>query len=180
MTTPNMQFNEPIQASTFNRFGFHVGTYIPELTASVTNPVLGDPDEREGQWMQLGQLMFVWGRFRFGSSTGTPTPSAGSGQYIVSLPTPATDLFISTFGALGIPIGTAMVRDNSVITNSRKAFVQIRSLGDFSTGEVATAMLGVYSGSFGEVSDSSPFTFAARDAIAFHAIYPTAFLANPG
>ena len=178
MTTPNMQPLHPTRASTYNRFGFYVGTYTPMLTAATTDPVLGDGSEQEGHWMQVGQIMYVWGRIRFGSASGTPAPSNGLGQYIVSLPTPAVDLFQSTLGANGIPIGSGMTGDGSDILNGRKVFLQLRGRGDFATGVNATALLGVYSGSFGEVNETSPFTWAAGDRLAFFATYPTNFLVD--
>lgn len=175
MTTPNIQRSEPIRSSIFNRFGFHTGSWTPRLTATVTDPTLGAGSEAEGQWMQLGQIMFVWGRFRFGTTTGTPAPDGGSGNYVLHLPTHVVDIHPDIFTAVGSVLGTAELGDNSSVTpNSRKAWVQLTDRGDINTA--ATAEMFIGDGTFNSVSNTSPFTWGARDRLAFFVSYPTDFL----
>lgn len=70
--------------------------YTPALTALTTNPTLGSGSSASGGYFQFGSLIAFWAMINFGTS-GT---NAGSGQYRVSLPVPASS-FHSTRAPLG-------------------------------------------------------------------------------
>jgi hypothetical protein len=56
--------------------------YTPQLTATTTNPSLGN-GTATGRYAQIGKLVYFWAQITFGSTT-----TRGSGSYQVSLPVP--------------------------------------------------------------------------------------------
>lgn len=58
-----------------------IQTYVPSLTASTTNPVLGTGNTLVGLYYLIFDQVFTWGEFRFGTGA-----SVGSGIYAISLP----------------------------------------------------------------------------------------------
>lgn len=68
--------------------GYHVeriASYTPALTATTTNPTLGSGSSQYGRYCAFGQYVDVEIIIKFGTSG----VSAGSGTYLVSLPTNA-------------------------------------------------------------------------------------------
>lgn len=128
-------------------------SYTPVLTATTTNPTLGTGSTANG-WYTYGSEMVTYTFFlKFGTS-----PSAGSGNYLVSLPVTSATPFGST---LHPAVGTIQIADFSANNYAAgSCFV------DASTG----ANVGLISGAI--VGAAVPWTWAASDYISGTITYP--------
>lgn len=75
--------------------------YTPVLTASTTNPTLGSGGTLTGAYHQLGKSIFWTVDLLFGTA-----PSAGSGNYWITLPIPAKDTFKTLASVYYLSAGT--------------------------------------------------------------------------
>jgi hypothetical protein len=141
---------------------FDLGTYVPVLTATTTNPTLGSGSAQSGWWQRCNNLIIGGAFIRFGTSG----VAIGSGNYQISLPFPADTAFMIAAGGLGTSsvIGDGLVRDNSSVTaNSR----QFSTYLDTTT----TMLLALANGTNLVITESVPFTFAASDALTVNFTY---------
>lgn len=136
-------------------------TWTPALTSDGTQPNLGSGTNfvQSGVYQKIENMVDAWGALRFGN-TGS---SFGTGNYLVSLPVAASSLLTASgsFGA-GHPIGTAVIRDESSASASRSCVLQL----------VSTTTAYLMTGSGSVAGQTTPFTWAAGDAIYYHAHYP--------
>jgi hypothetical protein len=77
-------------------------TWTPAVTATSVSPTLGTGPVQDGRYRQLGKLVIARATLKFGTS-----PTAGTGQYQVSLPVTARNAITSS------RIGTADLFDSS-------------------------------------------------------------------
>jgi hypothetical protein len=143
--------------------GVAITSWTPTLTSNGTPPSLGSGTDYlvDGVWMRAAQLIYATGRLRF----GVTSPSAGTGDYLITLPVAASAL-LPMSGALGLGaiIGSGAVRDNSSVNSSRAVSIQL----------VSTTTAYLITGSGGAVGASTPWTWAASDGISFGLTYPIA------
>lgn len=97
--------------------------YVPILTASTTNPVLGTGGTLVGKYYRIFDQIYTWGEFRFGTGA-----SVGSGIYRVSLPFKAKTL-ISTNNPFDTPlsVGNGIVFQVATDANRQPVNVQLGS-----------------------------------------------------
>jgi hypothetical protein len=126
-------------------------SYAPTVTATTTGPTLGSGSTASGFYsIGPGQLVNYTFFIQFGASG----VSAGSGQYLISLPFTAANLFGSNQPA----IGSAMIRDNSGPTiQSGVTYIPGSNL------QYVSVMVGSPAAA---ITNSSPWTWAASDYIA--------------
>ena len=89
-----------LTAATLNTIGAAWNTWTPALTAQTVNPTLGTGSSQTGRWGQVNKIVTGQGRIKFGTA-GT---AAGTGFYLVSLPTAAQ-------AATSGPCGTVYITD---------------------------------------------------------------------
>lgn len=118
-------------------------SYTPVLTASTTNPSIGDGTVI-GKYCQLGKIVFAHIRIFFGSSG----VSAGTGTYYISLP---VNCLQSNIG-----IGFADLAD---------ANTGARSIGFCKPADATKFMIDYDGGNYLGVQNASPWTWAATDGI---------------
>lgn len=138
--------------------GTAVGTwtaYTPTWTGVGSNPSIGN-GVIEGRYTEINNLVVVKVRINMGSTT-----TYGSGRYDVSLPVNHTN---ST--AYNTTFGSAYFADASTAT----AYVGVTVAGP----SASTVTFRISAGGFGDVTSTSPFTFANGDAINLIAIYEAA------
>jgi hypothetical protein len=98
-------------------------TYIPVLTAAVTNPNLGTTGEIKGFYYLVLDFVFSWGYFKFGGSS----INSGDSTYIVTLPFAADPIYIENSDAgNGFQLGNGIIYDDSSGTNRQPCVVQLR------------------------------------------------------
>jgi hypothetical protein len=121
--------------------------YTPTWTATTTNPAIGN-GTIVGRYARIQNLVMVQFNITFGSTT-----TKGSGQYRISLPvTAATTL--SQYSVLG----SGYLLDASAASVWTTAILVPAS----STTTVGIKITG---GSYGDVTDTNPFTFTNGDEI---------------
>jgi hypothetical protein len=129
-------------------------SYVPVLTSTGTNPTLGTGATQAGWWYRVGQLVTYGFVIRF----GTTGAAAGTGSYLISLPTPA-DSAVHTDGGFsqgyGDVVGSGVIRDNSTPAGNATVEFQMRSY----THVFAIPPNGTI------VQATNPFTWGASDAI---------------
>lgn len=127
-------------------------TYVPTLTAATTSPTLGTGGTVAGWYYRIGRLVMGEARIRFGSSG----VAAGTGTYIISLPTAADGTFHATGGGTGIAsvVGNGVLRDNSAVAASRDCAAYF-----------ATSTSVFLATADGNVTDANPWVWAASDGI---------------
>lgn len=129
------------------------GTYIPDLTASTTNPNLGADGEIVGAWHRNGHMITAWARWLF-SGTGL---DPGSGAFGLSVPFAAdSSIMETTSGSSAVTFAVAFgrIHDNSTGTNTTTVTGQFFS---------ANAIRLHFSGANTTVTNSSPFTWDEGD-----------------
>ena len=127
------------------------GTWTPTLTVVTlgTNPTLGAGATLAGEYHRNGRLITLWLNITF----DTAGVAAGSGTYqIGGLPFP-----IDTFGAGQAMGGSLFIIDNSV-TERHVVTPRVQS-------STAFTMVLIRVNPATEVTNASPFTWAASDAI---------------
>lgn len=135
------------------------GTYTPVLTASPTPPTLGSGSVQTGLYWYDPLTGYVDAIVRI--VFGTSGVAAGSGNYVVDLP---TAVGISPGGIGGHVLGHGFVNDASTAGNSRQvvAVLQSQTGGSGSVGQV---LMRVLDGTTGTVTASAPFGWAASDSV---------------
>ena len=132
-------------------------TYTPVLTASTTNPVLGN-GSITGRYVNIGATII--GEIRV--IAGTAGFSRGLGAYSISLPTPAV---FENFQ----PVGQVVVRDEGPGLNYFGTAIFTGGINDkvqlFMHSQTATFDEGI------AVTDSLPFEFSANDKILIQFTY---------
>lgn len=140
-------------------------SYTPLLLASTTSPTLGSGSQAMGRYWLDPITGWVRGQgfIRFGTSG----VSAGSGNYIVTLPVNAFAFASATTGQSDI-FGLWSANDASNSIAARWGPLVRSSAGP------AAAFLALYTGSSPVVvTDSVPWTWAAQDAITYWFWYPS-------
>jgi hypothetical protein len=131
-------------------------TYVPVLTATNTNPNLGNGNI-SGYYTKIGRTVHVQGSLSFGSSG----VSTGDGQYYISLP---------IAGAAGYnAIGTCWLYDSSAGAGYIVLAADYRDTNRTS--------FNMYQGAGGagiNVAHNGPFAWAASDQIRWHVTYQSA------
>jgi len=131
--------------------------YTPVLTASTTNPVIGN-GSITGRYVNIGATII--GEIRI--IAGTVGFNRGSGAYSVSLPTPAV---FENFQ----PVGQVVVRDEGPGLNYFGTAIFTGGFNDrvqlFMHSQTATFDEGI------AVTDSLPFVFSANDKILIQLTY---------
>jgi hypothetical protein len=132
-------------------------TYTPVLTASTTNPVLGNGSST-GRYVNIGAT--IMGEIRI--IAGTAGFSRGLGAYSISLPTAAV---FENFQ----PVGQVVVRDEGPGLNYFGTAIFTGGINDkiqlFMHSQTATFDEGI------AVTDSLPFEFSANDKILIQFTY---------
>lgn len=134
-------------------------TYTPVLTATGTNPNLGD-GSATGRYMVVGATIF--GEIRI--IAGVTGFNRGSGTYRVSLPTPGV---FENFQ----PVGQVVMRDEGPGTNFFGTAIFNNNIGTeielYMHSQVSQFDEGV------AVTDSVPFVFSSNDKILIQFTYET-------
>lgn len=132
-------------------------TYTPALTASSSNPTLGTASSATGEYIAAGKLIIGRAKIVFGSSG----VAAGSGTYRISLPTPAAAvkgqlypayLFDSSVPAACTPIAYV----------AATTYLSLLYPATWPTGTATN------------VTNSTPWTWAANDTIEVSFCYEAA------
>jgi hypothetical protein len=141
---------------------FDLGTYVPVLTATTTNPTLGSGSTQSGWWQRVNNLITGGAFVRFGTSGVV----AGSGNYQISLPFPADTAFMIAAGGLGTSsmLGDGLVRDNSAVSTGSRQFSTYLET-------TTTMLLALANGTNQVITDAVPFVFAASDALTVNFTY---------
>ena len=149
-----------------NLFGTGVATsFVPQLTASTTDPTFGTGAILEGLYVRVFDVIFAWGRIGFGTGM---TP--GDGNYLLTLPVSvAPGMKVSGDSGRGSSIGVAQCRDNNSLNASQTATIQL---------EETTKVFFVDEHGHGSSvwTSSVPFTWQDGDFICFHLKYKAALL----
>lgn len=130
--------------------------YTPALTASVTNPTLGSGSSAVGRYTQIGNLVVV----HIDISFGTSGVGAGSGYYIVSVPVTGYDDGVG-FSAVA-PCG--FLQDIS--TGARRLVSAFWDNTNRNRFGLTTET--------GNVTNASPWTWAASDQLKLSLFYEAA------
>jgi hypothetical protein len=138
-------------------------SYTPLLTASTTPPTLGTGSVQLGRFWQhpITGMVVCHITIRFGTS-GT---NAGSGTYLIELPT-AVDMLAAAPALFGVSdvIGHGLIRDNNVPTGRQVTCTVNDTAGG--TGGVGRVFMSVFDGTAGNVTQASPWAWAAEDGFA--------------
>jgi hypothetical protein len=136
-----------------------LGTYVPILTASTTNPGLGTGGTLKGFYYRIFDEIWSWGEFTFGTSA-----FAGVGTYTITLPFRAKTL-LNIGGALSncpVVIGNGQAYDVSVPgAGGRQPVLAVLKTVD-------TIVFGLRLGTAGAsrfITDLTPYTQAVGDGI---------------
>jgi hypothetical protein len=133
-------------------------SYTPTLTASTTSPTLGSGSIAEGQYIKIGKLVVGSYLIRFGTS-GINT---GSGTYRVSLPSTISEIIT----------GNQYIYGGGYIYDSNAGLGRI--LNHVYSNGLSYATLGLLETTtnvFSNVTNSSPWTWAASDEIQGNFMY---------
>lgn len=153
-----------LTAAMYNNFIDWAGgswqTYTPTLTASVTNPTLGTGSSVYGEYLQDGNWVHCRGTIKFGTSG----INAGSGGYLISLPTASVD-----------------ARDQATSIQGGVVFVCAGSTTEgfatFGTGGTTVNIRYVnaaFNGSLITVTNAAPGAWTANDKITWNISYRVA------
>jgi hypothetical protein len=126
--------------------------YTPVWTGAGSNPAIGN-GVIEGRYVEINNLVVVKVRIGMGSTT-----TYGSGRYDVSLP-----VNYANSTAFNTVFGSAYFNDSSLAT----AVIGVTVAG----ASASTVTFRISAGGFGDVTPTSPFTFANGDAINLLAVY---------
>jgi hypothetical protein len=92
-----------------------IQTYVPSLTSSGTQPVLGTGNVIVGKYYKIFDQIFTWGEFRF----GTTGASAGTGEFRISLPFKAKTN-ISSGNPYTVPIAVGSAHAFNTLTDASR------------------------------------------------------------
>jgi hypothetical protein len=98
-----------------------IQTYVPNLTSSGTQPVLGPGGTLVGKYYKIFDQVWTWGEFRFGTTGATP----GTGAFRISLPFKAKTN-ISAGNPYTVPIAVGSGRVFSVLTDANRQAVAVQ------------------------------------------------------
>lgn len=126
----------------------HAGTgtfvqYTPTFSSTGTQPVLGTGGLVRGWWTRLGDLVIV---DQIQLEWGSAGVTFGTGQYFLSLPTPAEAPLHA------IPVGRAFMIDSGVLGYPVDTVLEL-------TADKVSFMTSAW----GTVGPTSPFTFGTLD-----------------
>jgi hypothetical protein len=140
-----------------------LGTYIPNITSSGTQPVLGTGGASVGYYYQIFDQIWTWGQFRFGTSGTT----FGTGSYFVSLPFEVNSLVAisSTLGA-SPTIGNGYLWDASGGAGVFPVSVHLNDSNNMVFGIKNDSAAGSRA-----VTSTNLITFANSDGISWSASY---------
>ena len=164
-----------IQAGAFIYAADHNVTpqvYTPVLEAGTTDPTLGTGSTQIGRYYVEPISGWVRGqaKIRFGT-TGT---DAGSGIYLISLPTEINPFTTNQLLGFADVIGWGVVRDDSsAVTGPRLVVLHYWSASGSSDG-TGQAYMAICDGTNDVVQHNRPFSWAASDAISVQFAYPGA------
>lgn len=150
---------ETVPADLIKDYGLR-GSWTPTLTATTTNPTLGTGPTQTGAYTLQNGTMDCLVIIAFG--TGAPT--AGSGTYLISLP---TGFGIHTDESDQIPLGIARIRDASAVTVAYNWFVASDAT------QPGKVLLRSETGA--AVTNAVPWTWAASDSMRMRFRYKTDF-----
>ena len=145
--------------------------YTPVLTATTSNPTLGSGSTAVGEYWRDPISGWVYGHFLI--TFGTTGVNAGSGAYIVSLPTPVIGFQVGNTIARSDIWGLWTIRDNSDVTTGSRQGLLVRFSTSSGPGGVGQVVLSLLDGTTTFVTHQAPFTWAASDSIAGTFFYPT-------
>lgn len=130
--------------------------WTPAVTADSGDPTLGSGSSVLGRYIQIGKLVFAYGRISFGTSG----VAAGTGTYEINYPVAAATPGVMCWGS-------AILLDNSA--NDRiPGAVYFLDSGEFRIVYAAGA------GADALVTNALPWTWAASDVITFNLVYEAA------
>lgn len=151
---------ETVPAEKIQALGSLVTTYTPVLTGAAGNPTLGAGSDADGEWFQLGPLVY----FAFSIQWGGSGLNVGSGQYRVSLPVPVLP------GTLGKrSIGKGRIIDASVGSDLGSSIIELEMLDGDPTKLVMAVEEGV------TIAATNPWTWQNNDWIFGAGMYPGDF-----
>ena len=162
-----------IQAGAFIFAAHHNVTqqvYTPVLTATTSDPTLGSGSTAVGEYWRDPISGWVYGHFLI--TFGTSGVDAGSGMYVVSLPTPAIGFQAGNSIGRSDIWGLWTIRDNSATAGSRQGLL-VRFSTSSGPGGVGQVVLSLLDGATTFVTNAAPFTWDASDSIAGTFFYPT-------
>ena len=150
--TAGLTSGQVLTAATMNSIGAAWVDYTPTWTSAGTAPALGN-GTLTGRYCQINKLVVVQIALTLGS-----TSTIGTGQYYLSLPLTDT----TNQGAF-FPLGFGYMLDSS----AANAYTIIGHRGNTAdkVGFKYTA------GGYGDISATSPFTFASGDNIFINCTY---------
>jgi len=152
--TAGLTAGQVLTAATMNQIGAAWETFTPTWTAAITNPVIGNGTIK-GRYAQIQKVVIA----QYWITTGSTT-TYGNGKYFLSLPiTAATTL--DSYPA----IGNGYIMDASAASSH----VVASHVDNSSTTRFGLKFTGA--GSFGDVTNTVPFTFATGDQITASIIY---------
>lgn len=124
-------------------------SFVPQLTATTTNPTLGTGATQTGHYRRFGDWVDGFALFIFGTGA-----TAGSGEYRVSLP-------IASNAPQHTPLGGVWIFDNSATSFLVAACSTITSNSGRIIVEAGSA-----------VTNALPWTWAVTDHILYRFAYP--------
>ena len=155
--TAGLTTGEVLTAATMNSIGAAWETFTPTWTGSSTNPVIGN-GTLVGKYLRIQKLVIAQYAIVAGSTT-----TFGSGVYEFSYPiTPLA------FQYAYVAIGGGYILDSS----AANAYTVAANPRNGSTTKFGLRYTGA--GFFGDVQNSTPFTFANTDVITFTIEYEAA------
>lgn len=127
--------------------------WTPVLLASTTNPTLGTGGSTAGKFVQVGKLVVGGGLITFGTS-GT---SAGSGTFVLQLPTG-----VDAYAGVGQLVGHATLRSAGTYTRA-DLYLTAANPGQCRFVYTSAAV----SGSYISATNALPGAWTANDSIQF-------------
>lgn len=104
---------------------YAIQTYVPLLTATTTNPVLGATGAITGFYYKIFDQIYSWGEFKYNGAGS----NKGAGTYIITLPFKAKTSFPpNILTGKGPIIGSGQVWRQSVATDRQPVAVQLRTV----------------------------------------------------
>lgn len=134
-------------------------TYTPAWTATTTNPTLGAGGFVDASFVRLFPRMVIC---HFRIFTGGAGFAAGTGTYLLSLPTGIASEFTSFFNS--VALGKAILLDNDTVLNCSNMEVLY---------DVGTAKLYMRTATGSSFGATIPITLAQNDRVSGYFIIPT-------
>jgi len=157
--TAGLSSGQVLTAATMNSIGAAWETWTPALTATSVNPSLGTGSTATGKYCRINKLIVATFLLRFGTG-----PSAGTGNYLVSLPVTAA----GTQSYYQNELGQILIRDDSTQAQYQTTGYLV------STSTFNPVYSATYGGALVNVGAAAPWTWAANDSISGLIIYEAA------